>query len=43
MSTEPGAAPLSLPRRLAWFVAIWAASVGSLGVVAWLLRTLLKP
>ncbi|MGN6499448.1 MAG: DUF2474 domain-containing protein [Tsuneonella sp.] len=25
-------------RRLAWFGAIWAASVAALGVVAWLLR-----
>lgn len=30
-------------RRLAWFVAIWAASIGVLGVVAWLLRAALKP
>jgi len=30
-------------RRLAWFVTIWAASVGVLGVVAWLLRAALKP
>jgi hypothetical protein len=25
-------------RRLLWFVAIWAASVATLGIVAWLIR-----
>lgn len=29
-------------RRLAWFVAIWAASVAGLGVVAGLLRLLMS-
>jgi hypothetical protein len=31
-------APRPLWRRLAWLVAIWAASVAALGVVAWFLR-----
>jgi hypothetical protein len=26
------------PRRLGWFVLIWAASVAALGAVAWLIR-----
>jgi len=30
-------------RRLAWMVAIWAASVLALGVVAGLIRLWLKP
>jgi hypothetical protein len=29
-------------RRLAWFVGIWAASVGALGVVAFAIRLLIK-
>ncbi|MBM3603909.1 MAG: DUF2474 family protein [Alphaproteobacteria bacterium] len=29
--------PRSL-RRLAWFVAIWLASVCAIGIVAWLIR-----
>jgi hypothetical protein len=28
-------------RRFAWFVAIWAASVGALGVVAYLIRLMI--
>ncbi|WP_082594457.1 DUF2474 domain-containing protein [Sphingomonas sp. Root710] len=28
-------------RRLAWFAAIWAASVAVIGAVAWLLRAIL--
>jgi hypothetical protein len=35
-----GAAPLW--KRLAWLVAIWGASVATLGVVAWALRSWLK-
>ncbi|MBN8440624.1 MAG: DUF2474 domain-containing protein [Thauera sp.] len=34
--SEP--APSSGWRRLAWFVAIWAAGVSALGVAAWLFR-----
>lgn len=30
-------------RRLGWFVAIWAASVGGLGAVAYLIRLVLHP
>ena len=29
-------------RRIAWFVAIWAASVAGLALVAWLLRLWLR-
>ena len=29
-------------RRLGWFVLIWAASVATLGAVAWLLRLAIK-
>lgn len=29
-------------RRLAWLVAIWAASVATLGLVAWLLRLAMR-
>lgn len=29
--------PLAL-RRLAWFVAIWLASVAAIGTVAWIIR-----
>jgi hypothetical protein len=36
--TEP---PLPLWRRVFWFAGIWAASVASLGVVAWIIRLLL--
>jgi hypothetical protein len=35
MATEP---PDSLAKRLAWFAALWCASVAVLGVCAWLLR-----
>ncbi|MBV1700893.1 MAG: DUF2474 family protein [Hyphomicrobiales bacterium] len=34
--------PASTLARIGWFVAIWAASVLGLGVVAFLLRALLK-
>lgn len=30
-------------RRIGWFVAIWAASVATLGAVAWVLRLWLAP
>jgi len=30
-----------LGRRLAWFVGIWAASVGTLGLVAYAIRRML--
>ncbi|MDB5682292.1 MAG: hypothetical protein JWO16_2097 [Sphingomonas bacterium] len=30
-------------RRLAWFVGIWAASVLTLGIVAYAIRSVLKP
>lgn len=34
--------PTPLPRRLAWMAAIWAASVAALGVVAFLLRLVIR-
>jgi hypothetical protein len=40
---NPPRAPHSRWKRLAWFVAIWAASVAALGVVAWLLRLAILP
>ena len=30
--------PGSLTRRLAWFVALWAAGVLAVGGIAWLIR-----
>ena len=39
--TEEPAIPLW--KRLAWMIAIWAASVLALGVVSLLLRLWLKP
>jgi hypothetical protein len=30
-------------KRLAWFVGIWAASVLALGIVAYAIRSVLKP
>jgi hypothetical protein len=33
----------SLPRRLAWFVSLWAMSVAALGVVAYAIRWALHP
>lgn len=33
--------PASLRKRLAWFVAIWLASVAVLGLVAYVLRLIL--
>ena len=30
--------PAPLARRLAWFVGLWAASVGALGLVAYAIR-----
>jgi len=32
----------SLPRKLAWFVALWAAGVLAVGVLAWLIRLALS-
>jgi hypothetical protein len=29
-------------KRLLWFVAIWAASVAALGLVGWVLRSILQ-
>ncbi|HUH39856.1 MAG TPA: DUF2474 domain-containing protein [Castellaniella sp.] len=29
-------------QKLAWMVAIWAASIAALGVVAWLFRVVMK-
>ena len=29
------------PRRLGWFVLIWALSVAAIGMVAWLIRLVL--
>lgn len=40
MTAQPQA-PVSWPKRFGWLVLIWAASVLSLGVVAWLLRFLM--
>jgi hypothetical protein len=31
----------SWPKRIGWFVLIWAASVAVLGAVAWLIRQVL--
>jgi hypothetical protein len=36
--TDRAASPGPLWQRLAWFVAIWTASVATLGIVAWLLK-----
>ena len=33
--------PSSLPRRLAWFVALWAGGVLALGAVGLLIRSVL--
>jgi hypothetical protein len=33
--------PAARWRRLLWFVVIWAASVATLGVVAWLIRLMI--
>lgn len=30
--------PRSLPRRLAWFVVLWAGGVAAIGLVAWAIR-----
>ncbi|MET1755323.1 DUF2474 domain-containing protein [Novosphingobium sp. RD2P27] len=30
-------------KRLAWMAAIWAGSVAALGMIAWLIRTWLRP
>lgn len=32
----------SIWRRLGWLVVLWAAGVAALGVVAWLLRQLMR-
>lgn len=36
-------APRSLPRRLAWFVALWAGGVAVIGIVAWAIRLVIMP
>lgn len=36
---EPGS---SWPRRIAWLVGIWAASIGALAIAAYLLRILMN-
>jgi hypothetical protein len=33
----------SLPKRLAWFVGLWAISVAALGIVAFAIRWALHP
>jgi len=33
--------PRPLAQRLGWFSLIWAASVGTLAIVAWLIRLVL--
>jgi len=32
----------SLPKRLLWFVVLWAAGVLSVGAIAWLIRLALS-
>ena len=39
---EPEAAPSPLWRRLAWFLALWIASVLALGVVVYVIKLALK-
>ena len=36
-------APPSLTKRLAWFVGLWAASVGVLGAVAYAIKLWIVP
>lgn len=31
-----------LARRLLWFAALWLASVAALGLVAWIIRSMLR-
>jgi hypothetical protein len=31
-----------LARRLLWFAALWLASVAALGLVAWVIRSMLR-
>ena len=38
----PDVAPPNWWRRVAWLLAIWAASVAALGVVAWLLKGVMR-
>ena len=38
----PDRAPRSLWRRLGWLVALWAASVATLGAAAWLLKLFMR-
>ncbi|GEM_PF-478122 len=40
---KPLAEESPLWKRLAWMAAIWAGSVATLGVVAWLLRLWIAP
>ncbi len=39
----PGDAPGPWWKRLGWMVAIWAMSVGLLGIVGWIIRLWIKP
>jgi len=39
----PTPAPAPLWKRLAWFAALWVASVAAFGAVAWVIRLWLKP
>jgi len=34
----PGGAPGPLWKRLAWFVALWAAGLAAVAALAWVLR-----
>jgi len=45
MSTDACSSQTEAPlwKRLAWMAAIWAGSVAALGVVAFLIRSALKP
>lgn len=41
--TPPDPAPRSLTRRLIWFVALWIAGVGTVALVAFVLRLWIAP
>lgn len=42
MNAPIDSGPTARVKRLAWFVAIWAAGVLALGLVAWVLRLLMS-